>query len=800
MNHTTRAKTTKANRFVLSRLNQKGQVAIFVALIFQVVFVFFALLINVGLLVHQKINLQQSVDLAAYYGAGKQAEVLNALAHVNFQIKQNWKLMTWRYRILGTFGFQKDQGADSQVFPFETDGSTFTFNGRDGDSTKCPMTSGNPPLGSQDIPFFCAGHGGFSDWVENTETACRLGCSGFTNAYSIPAIPTASGITTPEGGNVAGEINAAISIANTNVTALCNVFGPIGAKTLSRFIAAYSAEALLRKRTLEMLAKNLSKEADKELDLDGEPIFKGVKTTLLNNLTEANKTGFLEAKLAVENGLSKCPYDKGSKNSGGREFLKRIEFDFINYFIHNCTYAGGANYQPESVFNSSTSTGLSLIFNSAQVPPEARDVVMALLTEGQKHTVGYEKNPNCVEYYAVKASSSPTIPFLPLAKIQLNALAIAKPFGGTIGPSFGKTWAQNTNYSQYTDSNPATKVDQNAPFRDSASLVPTDVTQSYLFQPNFSLFVGDTKGLRDSDYIAAYHSALAMRDIKKYGAITEIEANKNTSSPLKLINDGEWPAYKNWDAIADTSMVDLRQYDSLAANRTGTRALEISVVAPNQFDINYYSIEPDFFNTYYKRMYNSFAKYKAFLGGEIDIENANQIRADFGAIVPDAAEPAAPALANEKTFSVRDQILIKNQIFQNPPEKGSPRLAGKTYAQILNYLVSLQSSLLTGWSFLNYSTYSIFPGGNEVNRLDKNMTFGRCADPWNTTPASPGAADLIEPNNFQVAMNVDPQLPPAQGNCVTGGRVGYSVKIVSPDMVRKREHLDNPISSNMLDF
>ncbi len=34
--------------------NQKGQVAIFVALIFQVIFVFFAILINVGLLVHPR--------------------------------------------------------------------------------------------------------------------------------------------------------------------------------------------------------------------------------------------------------------------------------------------------------------------------------------------------------------------------------------------------------------------------------------------------------------------------------------------------------------------------------------------------------------------------------------------------------------------------------------------------------------------------------------------------------------------------------------------------------------------------
>mgnify|MGYP002623770690 FL=1 len=83
---------------------QRGQMAIFVALIFQVLFVFFAMAINVALIIHDKINLQNSVDLAAYYAASKQAELLNAMAHQNYQIRQAWKLYAWRYRVLGTTG------------------------------------------------------------------------------------------------------------------------------------------------------------------------------------------------------------------------------------------------------------------------------------------------------------------------------------------------------------------------------------------------------------------------------------------------------------------------------------------------------------------------------------------------------------------------------------------------------------------------------------------------------------------------------------------------------------------------
>src|ERR1700679_3741554 len=87
---------------------QRGQASILIAIIFQVLFVFFAMVVNVGLLIHDKINLQNSVDIAAYYGALKQAEVLNAMAHINYEIRQSWKLFAWRLWVLGDAGRNTD--------------------------------------------------------------------------------------------------------------------------------------------------------------------------------------------------------------------------------------------------------------------------------------------------------------------------------------------------------------------------------------------------------------------------------------------------------------------------------------------------------------------------------------------------------------------------------------------------------------------------------------------------------------------------------------------------------------------
>src|ERR1700685_852495 len=77
--------------------NAHGQMAIFIALIFQVLFLFFAMAINIGLAVSDKINLQNATDLAAYYAAQKQAEILNVIAHTNYQIRQAYKVLNFRY-------------------------------------------------------------------------------------------------------------------------------------------------------------------------------------------------------------------------------------------------------------------------------------------------------------------------------------------------------------------------------------------------------------------------------------------------------------------------------------------------------------------------------------------------------------------------------------------------------------------------------------------------------------------------------------------------------------------------------
>jgi hypothetical protein len=839
------ASSASRSKFVLSRRkHERGQVAIFVALIFQVVFVFFALLINVGLLVHHKINLQHSTDLAAYYGAMKQAEQMNAIAHINFQMRQAWKLLTWRYRVFGTFGFIQGGGV-SQQFPFNQrvpSGSGFTFNGslgqaptnlsnayRNGPNSGPNVTNcanlGNPSLqltgggfmGIQDIPFFCVGHEGIYNWTKG-ESLCRLSCDMFLGANVINAIPTVNSASTLTNPNLSGAINTTIGSANATIQTACQNLGPVGAKLLTKFLIAYQAEETYRSETIKMLAANLSEDVGRTVDLDGSLIIDGSRRTFQNNLTGANFTGLDQsASFRAYNGLSnqRCKFVNG--NTGGSyEFLKKIEFKLVNYFLHTCEVTGGSapasfDYEPKSLFKpgapNSIETSLTTTTGAVSLNQEEIDFLSSLLNPQNLHTIGYEKNPNCVEYFAVRTYSEPTIPFLPLSKIRLEAAAVAKPFGGSIGPSFGKTWSIGDERSVYADSVPDSRIDPALPRRDFDPNDAADIKKSVEYQPNFGLYVGDHLGLRSLDYLATYHSMLANRDIKNYTgksyeSVVNIQNKISSPSPNNPNNPNVWPAFDNWKDISSIQ-TDARGFDSLASDasaQAGMRAIEITAIVPNQFDVTYYSIDPDFFNNYYIKIYKNFTAIRNAAGNNVNL-TANQVRADFGAYGMDGTTtPVNDPPLTTKSFSVKDQIYLKNIVLRDRPKQAPtvtiPSTTGPNYTDFLNFLVNYQTSLLTGWTFLRFNDYNTFPG-QPVDKSANTMTFGQCDDPWNKTTSSPNpTAD----SNFHSPMNSNADNPPVPGNCVTGGRTGYSVKLVSPAVVLDQGEMLNPMPLNFFDF
>ncbi len=236
--------------------NERGQAAIFVALMFNVLFVFFAMAINVALVVHDKINLQNSVDLATYYAAERQAEILNAIAHQNYAIRQSWKLLAWRYRVLGTMGMERS-GVRHPVWMGDTSES---------------------PYAQAVTPSVCVTYK--PTWMEvaRGENLCN------TPGLRIPPLPQVQVIAGFLGINT--SLAALSTYLRGQFSLACEKHGAYNWWWSLSILHAFRIDQRNRKQIIKYLAENLSKNPNGDfLDLDGNSVLAGARKTFEKNLT-----------------------------------------------------------------------------------------------------------------------------------------------------------------------------------------------------------------------------------------------------------------------------------------------------------------------------------------------------------------------------------------------------------------------------------------------------------------------------------------------------------------------------------
>ncbi len=76
-----------------SRSKKSGQILILMAMMSTTLVIFFGMVVSIGHLIQARINLQNSVDLAAMVGASYQARYLNTISIVNYRMRQNYKFV-----------------------------------------------------------------------------------------------------------------------------------------------------------------------------------------------------------------------------------------------------------------------------------------------------------------------------------------------------------------------------------------------------------------------------------------------------------------------------------------------------------------------------------------------------------------------------------------------------------------------------------------------------------------------------------------------------------------------------------
>tara|TARA_B100001248_G_scaffold261804_1_gene254378 strand:+ start:2686 stop:4629 length:1944 start_codon:yes stop_codon:yes gene_type:complete len=548
---------------------QRGQITVFIALMFQVLFVFFAMSINVGMTVHDKINLQNSVDIAAYYGAQKQAEILNVIAHLNYQIRQDWKLLAWRLRGFGDSSREEHPATGFGAFSIKQQDKAWSAP----DDVSLCMTNRN--------------------WKYNkisprdTENICAKGQN-----ISIPAIKDMNLSSFFPWDKEAEDI---IKDMRRGQLDTCEGMGMFNFQVALSYLAAYRFQVGKRQSLIKKLVGRLKNFED----LDGNSIKEGMKKTLRANLTRANQQSLDDGYFEVFNSLADFNEEDWLPNS-----------KIIPVVFYTDLYKGSEACQGEAKFISHKDPNIFMPRNSnkadaAKYYPIVREPVGANMEFHS--TRGREKNPWVMVYVGVKAETKPRKPFFPFGEpISLKARAFAKPFGGRIGPWTKTYWQRQKGWAQSGED-----VDPLMPPRFDD---PTSYELSQKNVPNFSRFPGDKLGLKSGPTLSLIRSDLA-----------------DTTRSVHL-----------YDHLPDLAMsIPLAFTKEQKPNNITLRQFEVAAVAPDVFDITYYSIQPEFYHTFGKRL-------MPLVGDEEDFPH------DLGSL-PE----------QDIIYDMKQQIVVANESFDN---------------------------------------------------------------------------------------------------------------------------------------
>lgn len=696
---------------VKRKLHPTGQLSIFAILIFQVLFIFFAMSLNIALVVHDKINLQNSVDLAAYYGAMKQAEMMNAIAHINYQIRQSWKLLSWRYRVLGSMGITDyDPSPWRPALPRDEAHILPTYY---------PETPAKPgPY------FFCVAHkywGGFignsftpdRDFASDEDMMC-INMEDTTPRLSIPRVTATLGWF----GNTMRAISRSVSDANTFLNTQCRFYSYnswlLGIMSFIHFRRDQSA----RKYMIKKLAETMAGEGPignhpHGTDLNGNSIADGVKKTFEKNLSFINKEAF------DRGGPEQLKQFNSLWKAAPQEWLTDQEF-LTSGFYSNFTVVGGGCERTLDYINTAPAvvSGQPLT-NDLLERIGIHDSWPCNDPEKCNPSAGLKKRGNFIVFYSVKAELDyKNQIFLPFRRdIKLKAKAFAKPFGGRIGPDR----SADLLLPRFDNSDPAAAQNEME-----SGITPFEFDNKYA--PNYSRYPGDELGLR-SKYVHHYW-AKHIKNTPK--------TKKNIKNYIKT----------NYYPLDNDPLA--RRYTPPGLNALA-RKWEIAAVAPDLFDVTYFTILPYYMHTY-------FPKIISLLG-----TSAHYIRGDMGVY--------KHGVEFKKTSTILEQVGYHNSdpnknIWKDIHHSSPPlsRLKEPFFYKIQNLAL-----LLTGW---NPPKKKYQRGDNDYEATLNKTNFAKCST-WVHSNSGPS----INPNSLTTKGKI------ANG-CIYGGRTGYSVKMISEDFLR----------------
>lgn len=427
--------------------SNRGQLSIFMGITLIIVMSMLAFVINVGLFVKAKINLQNATDAAAFSGAATQARQLTNIAYANWELRNTYKEWMFKYYVLGQLG----------LMPYNLKDSNISGKGTVNFLLPTPPITGITDFDKYNIPSICIHN--------NSKTnICPI--------YALPGIPRFPAI------GVAGisEIHEAFvnklveekgkdcsrrSKANF-LTALTWAYGAGGGISMpdAPLVATNRPGAWPEALELAFRIRNL------EMIVNRPPVSDMNRQTVDQLQGQAPEIAFNERPMkafwSAYRNLSGGAYkDQGAPDEFSQN-LKLTElapqsFDAaptsVSGFLIPPTFNypganGGSALQKHYLDLQLMPVNLATMFTTFVdtanknmgldgIEMEATCGVSKSALPVPGYIMGFTKNPEVLTYYAVKAESKFIGLFFPIGSssgIKLTAYAAAKPFGGRIGP------------------------------------------------------------------------------------------------------------------------------------------------------------------------------------------------------------------------------------------------------------------------------------------------------------------------------------------------------------------------------
>jgi hypothetical protein len=438
---------TKRNHPLALPTDERGQISIFFSASLVVLITIIAFVINVGLFVKAKINLQNATDAAAFSGAAVQARQLTKIAYLNWEMRNIYKEWLYKMYVIGNLN------TDDVRNPAVTGAMDYRLK----DDIDAIVTSRrfSDPYNFPAVCLHLAGH---------ETNVCRR--------YSMPGLPEFGGYQLT-GAEEASRVFQDLLI-NTKVhdcldrtrlnmlTALSwayNVISDPNANTVGNQALAVlsdkqgawpkAVELAIRMRNLEYVVNREPEsngvcfespnhpgircgrqidEIEREKKLGNERIVKAFYAgyrNLGNDRDDRMKRSFTLTELAP----NKTPVSRDGL--GGIESASYLLIPRDNL---------GANYHKQFLDLKLMAVNYAT-FYAALMPDRSPDRsgachVSKIAIPVPGYPLGFYKNPDVVTYYAIKGEAEFVGMFNPFNTdtVKLTAYAAAKPFGGRIGP------------------------------------------------------------------------------------------------------------------------------------------------------------------------------------------------------------------------------------------------------------------------------------------------------------------------------------------------------------------------------